>query len=149
MKIIKFKTEFTQDCSKFVSNAGNGKAVPQYELDENNKVVPVIDEKTGEQVVHNLYKDIQLNKNANNYKNMLESGVDPVMFASNTDSVVDTTQFGSGTDLLKADVEAQARGFKDFNSIVAAFQKFIEEKQKQEKQVSDVKKDTDEKKEVK
>lgn len=149
MKIIKYKTEFTQNCAEFVSNPGNGKAVPQFELNDENKVVPVVNEKTGEQVVHNLYNDIQLNKNANNYKNMLESGVDPVMFASNTDSVVDTTQYGSGVDLLKAQNEAESRGFKNFNDIAVMFKQFIEQKQKEQQKQNAVKDETVKKDEVK
>lgn len=126
MKLIRFRTEFANDFNKFITECGNGKAVPQFELDENRHVVPVIDKETGEQVVHNLYADIQKNKHANDYKNLLKSGVDPVMFASNSDAVIDTTQFGSGVDLLKAEQSAKANGYNSFDDLLAKFKVFME-----------------------
>lgn len=132
MKKIKFRTEFSNDFGKFITKSGNGKAVPQFELNENKEVVPVIDKETGEQVVHNLYVDIQKNKHANDYKHLLESGVDPIMFASKSDVVVDTTKMGSGVDLLKAEQVAKAKGYNSFEDILAKFKQFME-KEKNEK----------------
>lgn len=137
MRKLVYKTELTQDCTKFISNSGNGTAVPQYELDNQNKVVPVINKETGQQVVHNLTADIQKNKFANDYKKFLENGQETIIPTGNGGSFIDTTQLGSGVDLLKADAVAKARGFKDFNDIMVKFQEFIQkqavEKMKNEK----------------
>lgn len=146
LKRVIAKTECTFK-NKFITKAGNGKAVPQYEL-KDGKVVPVINKATGEIITHNLYADIQKNAKANDYKRILEMGGDPLMFASTTDQVVDTTQMGSGVDLLNAQRNAEAHGYKDFNDLLAKFNAFVKQQQEQEakKQVQQKEKKEEEKK---
>lgn len=146
MKKIKFRTEFSGDFTKFVSNSGNGEAVPQYELDENNVVVPKLD-KNGKQVYHNLKADIQLNKNTNDYKKLLESGLDPQDITVGVGgNYIDTTQYGSGTDLLNARARLEASGLT-LDDITTIFNNILiknkqkQEAQKQEPQKQEVKKD--------
>ena len=58
---MKFRTFYDIKDSDILScNAGDGKAVKQYHLDEKlHQIVPTIDEKTGEHITHSLYDDIQ------------------------------------------------------------------------------------------
>lgn len=142
----KFRTEFSNDFNDFVSNSGNGEAIPQYELDENNVVVPKLD-CDGKQVFHNLKADIQKNKNANDYQRLLKSGVEPQDIKLGSAGVYqDTTIAGAGVDLLNAQARLEASGMsyddlrKIFDTISAKY-KQKQEPQKQEPQKQEQKKD--------
>lgn len=69
---MEFKTGYSEfKADEFLTNSGNGKNVPQFYLDEKNKVIKPKLDKDGKQVMHSLYDDIQKNKNANDYKKAL------------------------------------------------------------------------------
>lgn len=145
MKRIKFRTEFSNDFTKFVSNSGNGEAIPQYELDENNVVVPKLD-KNGKQVYHNLKADIQKNKNANDYQKLLKSGMEPQDIQLGSAGVYqDTTIAGAGVDLLNAQARLEASGMsyddlrKIFDTIAAKYKKPQEPQKKQDVKIDEKK----------
>lgn len=100
---------YTYDPEFEFSNPGNGKAVPQFTLDENGKAVPMLDE-NGKQVVHSLYDDIQLNAKTNDYKKILEQGGDVTLFAGTARDDVDYTEFGTGSDLLNTSAMLRDKG---------------------------------------
>ncbi len=102
---MKFRTFYDiKDSDIGACNAGDGKAVPQYHLDEKlHQIVPTIDEKTGERITHNLYEDIQNNLDYTNYKKLLEiNGLPPMSPIESTGEVVDYTNIGSYGEILKA-----------------------------------------------
>lgn len=69
---MEFKTGYSEiKADEFLTNSGNGKNVPQFYLDEKNKVIKPKLDKDGKQVMHSLYDDIQKNKNVNDYKKAL------------------------------------------------------------------------------
>lgn len=145
MKKIKYRTEFSNDFNKFVSKAGNGEAVPQYELNDDNVVVPKVD-KNGKQVVHNLKADIQKNKKANDYIRLLNSGMDPKDINISSGVFQDTTQAGSGVDLLNAQAKLGATGLSFdqlMNMLVREYQKknIKQEPKKEQEQKQEQKKD--------
>lgn len=102
---MKFRTFYDiKDSDIGACNAGDGKAVKQYHLDEKlHQIVPTIDEKTGERITHNLYEDIQNNLDYTNYKKLLEiNGLPPMSPIESTGEVVDYTNIGSYGEILKA-----------------------------------------------
>lgn len=101
---MKFRTFYDIKDSDIGScNAGDGKAVKQYHLDEKlHKIVPTIDEKTGERITHNLYQDIQNNLDYTNYKKLLEINGLPPLEDNYTGEVVDYSNIGSYGEILKA-----------------------------------------------
>lgn len=69
---MKIKTWKDNDCNAYVSNPGNGHAVPEFELDQKKMVlVPKLD-KNGNRVVHDLYADIQSFKDDNSLERILQ-----------------------------------------------------------------------------
>ena len=101
---MKFRTFYDiKDSDIGACNAGDGKAVKQYHLDEKlHQIVPTIDEKTGEFITHSLYDDIQNNLDYTNYKKLLEINGLPPMPIQLTGEVVDYTNIGYYGEILKA-----------------------------------------------
>lgn len=101
---MKFRTFYDiKDSDIIPCNAGDGKAVKQYHLDEKlHQIVPTIDETTGKQVTHNLYEDIQNNLDYTNYKKLLEINGLPSIPIESTGEVVDYSNIGSYGEILAA-----------------------------------------------
>lgn len=148
MKRIKFRTEFSNDCDKFVTSAGNVHTELQYEVVDGQPVIKT-DEK-GQPVYYDRYEDIQLNKDTNNYRKLLESGCDIKMFGASPGVSIDTTQFSeSGADVLsaKAKLEAQNIKVEDLQPLLQRiYEKQIQEElEKRKEKVTEKVKDIDNK----
>lgn len=117
---MKFRTFYDiKDSDIIPCNAGDGKAVKQYHLDEKlHQIVPTIDEKTGEHITHSLYDDIQNNLDYTNYKKLLEiNGLPPMQYQSNGE-VVDYSNIGSYGEILKANNKIYKQTGKTVDQLV-------------------------------
>lgn len=88
--------------------AGNGKAVPQYKLDKQGQVKPLVD-KNGVVITHDLQADINKLAPAADYKNVIKNGG---VIGGNGVNWVDTdyTQLGNANELLRVKNELEAKG---------------------------------------
>lgn len=97
------------DVKKFVSNCGNGKAVPQYEL-KDGKVIPKLDS-NGKQVTRNLYKEIQLAKGITDIAELIKKYPDEVIVEPNWgNSDVSNIDGNDLDDMLNAQNRVNAIG---------------------------------------
>ncbi len=142
---MKFRTFYDiKDSDIVVSRAGNGENVPQYYLDEKlHRIVPTIDEKTGEQITHNLYQDIQNNKEYTDYKKLLEINGLPPLEDNYTGEVVDYSNIGSYADIIKAQNKIYNETGKTLDDLVADYiaknqSKSVKQEDSQVKQDSQV-----------
>lgn len=125
-EIIKAR-DMWSDSHVFVSNCGNGKAVPQYELNEKGEVVYQRD-KDGKIITHNLYKDIQSMKGVTDYKKIIQmNGGDLSVFVDNNQQVqdIDATKFGSLEEVLNASAKCRSQGL-DINAVEKAMHELLE-----------------------
>lgn len=120
---MKFRTFYDiKDSDIVVSNPGNGEAVPQYYLDEKlHRILPKIDEKTGKQITHNLYQDIQNNKDYTNYKRLLEINGLPPLENNYTGEVVDYSNIGSYSDIIKAQNKIYKETGKTLDDLISDY----------------------------
>lgn len=120
MKVVKYQSEISNHVKNYITDAGNGKAVPQTILDKNGVAVKQLDAE-GNQVVHSLYDEIQLNAKTNDYRKVLESGGDIKLFAGTSDEKIDVSEFGEASDLLDVQAKLKANGINlsDLSKIVA------------------------------
>lgn len=127
----------------FISNSGNGLAVPVYELNKNGQMERKLD-KDKKPVFKNKYLDIQEFRHVNDYKNVLAmNGGDASVFPQNqNDQHVDLTQVGSIEDVLNAGAKLKANGMTlddaivKFKAIIAGLQA-QQAKNKDDKKVAD------------
>lgn len=120
---MKFKTFYDIKDSDIVANrSGNGLAKLQYHLnDKLHRIVPTLDEKTGEQITHNLYEDIQNNKSFTNYKKLLEINGLPPLENDYTGEIVDYSNIGSFSDIIKANNKIYKETGKTLNDLVVDY----------------------------
>lgn len=70
---MKIRTQNSNDFNKYVSKSGNGRKIPQLELDEKtNLLKPKLDEH-GKRVYHDLVDDIQKFKDTNSLARILKT----------------------------------------------------------------------------
>lgn len=133
---------------KFFTNAGNGKAVPEYEL-KNGKLNLKKDKKTGEVITHNLYNDIQASAHVNDYLKILNDNPDAleqVKFATRNGNYqevegFDYTELGSFDDLVQASQKLKAAGYNSFDDVISKYEKFKSLKKDKKDDVNVGKKD--------
>ncbi len=116
---------------KFKTDAGNGRAVPLYKL-ENGKLVLEIDKKTGEVLTHDLYADIQASAHVNDYLKILNDNPDAleqVKFATSNGQHqevegFDYTSLGSFDELVQASQRLKNAGFNSFDDVINKYNFF-------------------------
>ena len=128
---------------EFVTNSGNGKHVPCYEL-KNGELVLLKNKKTGEVCTHNLYNDIQSFAHVNDYLKILKdnpNALDQVSMSINNGKIpvvrgFDYSELGSFDDLVQASQKFKDAGFNSFDDVlrakVAHEKKLKEQKQKKD-----------------
>lgn len=144
------------DPAVFNSESGNGLAVPQYELNEKGESVPKLDNK-GNHVTKNLYADIQLMANTNDYKRILglNGGDTSVYVVPSENEFNDVSNSGEAIDVLNAQSRLREKfPGMDLKQIAATIQAQFERelndiKLATEKTKADVKDIVNENKEVK
>lgn len=73
---MKIRTWLSNDFNDFKSNPGDGKKVPQFELNEKTNLLQVKLDKDGNRVFHNLYNDIQVFRDTNSIERILSLAQD-------------------------------------------------------------------------
>ncbi len=146
---MNFKNGYSSfELDEFQNNSGDGKEVPQFYLDEKNKVIKPKFDKDGNQVYHSLYDDIQKNRNANDYKKALVLNPDMLKDFSPDWEDADVSEFGDFETINKAFNKVQEVSGKNVFDLIEEYKtKLVNDKLKEtdsvkdkvKKEISDVK----------